>query len=55
MSKRSAAIDIGNVFNIQRFSIQDGPGSRITVFLKGYPTTGTGRISMSYLRERILS
>ena len=28
---------IGNVFNIQRFSTDDGPGIRTTVFLKGCP------------------
>ncbi|MBD3353413.1 MAG: glycyl-radical enzyme activating protein [Candidatus Lokiarchaeota archaeon] len=28
-------LDSGNVFNIQRFSINDGPGIRTTVFLKG--------------------
>ncbi len=27
----------GTVFNIQRFSIQDGPGIRTTVFMKGCP------------------
>lgn len=29
----------GTVFNIQRFSIHDGPGVRTTVFLKGCPMT----------------
>jgi pyruvate formate lyase activating enzyme len=28
---------MGIVFNIQRFSVQDGPGIRTTVFLKGCP------------------
>lgn len=27
----------GRIFNIQRFSVQDGPGIRTTVFLKGCP------------------
>ncbi len=27
----------GTIFNIQRFSVQDGPGIRTTVFLKGCP------------------
>lgn len=33
-SKRS---DMGLVFNIQRFSVHDGPGIRTTVFMKGCP------------------
>lgn len=28
---------LGNVFNIQRYSVKDGPGIRTTVFLKGCP------------------
>jgi pyruvate formate lyase activating enzyme len=31
------AIPTGTVFNIQRFSLHDGPGIRTTVFLKGCP------------------
>ena len=29
----------GRIFNVQRFSLQDGPGLRSTVFLKGCPLT----------------
>ncbi|MBU4009778.1 MAG: 4Fe-4S cluster-binding domain-containing protein, partial [Proteobacteria bacterium] len=31
----------GYVFDIQRYSIHDGPGIRSTVFLKGCPLTCT--------------
>ncbi len=34
---KSAALLTGRVYNIQRFSIQDGPGIGTTVFLKGCP------------------
>jgi pyruvate formate lyase activating enzyme len=34
---KSVATIGGYVFNIQRFSIQDGPGIRTTVFMKGCP------------------
>lgn len=30
---------VGTIFNIQRFSVQDGPGIRTLVFLKGCPLT----------------
>ena len=32
-----SAVGIGNVFDIQRFSLHDGPGIRTTVFFKGCP------------------
>jgi len=34
---RSAEALLGRIFNLQRFSLQDGPGLRTTVFLKGCP------------------
>lgn len=40
-SSETAAAEVGDatgiVFNIQRFSIEDGPGIRTTVFMKGCP------------------
>jgi pyruvate formate lyase activating enzyme len=34
---RKPSPDLGLIFNIQRFSIHDGPGIRTTVFMKGCP------------------
>ena len=35
----AAQLLTGRIFNIQRFSTEDGPGIRTTVFLKGCPLT----------------
>ena len=54
----------GLVFNIQKFSIHDGPGVRTTVFLKGCPLrckwcanpeSQSGRVQMMHDREKCLS
>lgn len=37
--RRQAGALKGRIFNIQRFSTEDGPGIRTTVFLKGCPLT----------------
>jgi pyruvate formate lyase activating enzyme len=37
MSGASGAVASGRVFNVQRYSLHDGPGIRTTVFLKGCP------------------
>ena len=37
MLKLKGSRDSGTIFNIQRFSLHDGPGIRTTVFLKGCP------------------
>jgi pyruvate formate lyase activating enzyme len=37
MPKLGPSMPTGRVFNVQRFSIHDGPGVRTTVFLKGCP------------------
>lgn len=53
----------GRIFDIQRFSIHDGPGIRTTVFLKGCPLHCTWchnpesispKLSLSYLRDRCI-
>jgi pyruvate-formate lyase-activating enzyme len=35
--RRNAPMNDGILFNIQRFSINDGPGIRTTIFFKGCP------------------
>jgi pyruvate formate lyase activating enzyme len=37
MSPRTSTAVTGRVFDVQRFSVHDGPGIRTTVFLKGCP------------------
>ncbi len=37
MSAFGQPSELGRIFNVQRFSLQDGPGLRTTVFLKGCP------------------
>ncbi len=36
-TQKAADPSTGTIFNIQRFSVQDGPGIRTTVFVKGCP------------------
>lgn len=36
---RAARVPNGRIFNIQRFSTEDGPGIRTTIFVKGCPLT----------------
>jgi len=36
-TQKAADPSAGTIFNIQRFSVQDGPGIRTTVFVKGCP------------------
>lgn len=53
----------GTVFDIQRFSVHDGPGIRTTVFLKGCPLRClwchnpeglTGQIQLQYFKENCI-
>jgi len=41
MSAANAKDPVGRVFDVQRYSIHDGPGIRTTVFLKGCPLSCT--------------
>ena len=54
----------GTVFDIQRFSVHDGPGIRTTVFMKGCPMRCqwchnpeglSGEIQIQYFKERCIS
>lgn len=54
----------GLIFNIQRFSVHDGPGIRTTVFFKGCnlscewchnPESQSGKIQMMFHREKCIS
>jgi len=47
----------GTVFNIQRYSIHDGPGIRTTVFIDSHAFTGLGidkTISVDFGKTKLL-
>ena len=57
-------MNAGNVFDIQRFSVHDGPGIRTTVFLKGCPLrclwchnpeSHTSSVSLAYYAEKCVA